>query len=129
MDMDQLIAVWKSYLERVRWERALAEAEANSDGARATEAREALAHLPVISALEALEANAHLVSMLSAQRWIAMQIAREQGATLEQIGKMLGVSRQSAWEFFQRKIAEQQQHGQRSSQDAPVDPSEKGPRA
>ncbi|HEX5441256.1 MAG TPA: hypothetical protein VFW76_10250 [Ktedonobacterales bacterium] len=130
--MDQLVATWKSYLERVRWERALAEAEANDDSARATEAQEALAHLPVISALEALEANAHLVSMLSAQRWIAMRAAREQGATLEQIGKMLGVSRQSAWEFFQRKIAEQQQHGRQerqSPQDAPIDPGEKGPRA
>jgi hypothetical protein len=46
--------------------------------------------------------------MLSVQRWIALQDAREQGATLEQIGKVLGISRQSAWETFQRKMAEHQ---------------------
>jgi hypothetical protein len=108
MDLDQLLSTWKLYLSRRGWERARADAEARGDGAGVAAAEHALADLPPVAALDALRANAELVGMLSAQRWIAMKAAREQGATLEQIGQALGVSRQSAWEFLQRKIAEQQ---------------------
>jgi hypothetical protein len=108
MDLDQLLSTWKLYLSRRGWERARADAEARGDGAGVAAAEHALADLPPVAALDALRANAELVGMLSAQRWIAMKAAREQGATLEQIGQVLGVSRQSAWEFLHRKIAEQQ---------------------
>jgi hypothetical protein len=124
MDMDQLVATWKLYLSRRKWERTRADADARGDTAGIAEAEQALADLPVIDALDALRANAHLVSMLSVQRWIALRDAREQGATLEQIGQVLGVSRQSAWEMFQRKLAERQGHG--STQDAEVDRAEDG---
>jgi hypothetical protein len=122
MDMDQLVATWKLYLSRRGWERARADAEASGDAASAAAAEQALADLPAVGALDALRANAELVSMLSVQRWIAMKAAREQGATLEQIGKALGVSRQSAWEVFQRKIAEHQRYG--SPQDIEADRAE-----
>jgi hypothetical protein len=56
--------------------------------------------------MDALRANAELVSRLTVQRWIGMKVARERGASLERIGRELGVSRQSAWEFMQRRIAE-----------------------
>ena len=108
MDMDQLVATWKLYLTRRQRRQDLADAQTVGDEARAAAALRALEALPEVSALDALQANAHLVSMLSVQRWIALQDAREHGATLEQIGKVLGISRQSAWETFQRRMAEHQ---------------------
>jgi hypothetical protein len=108
MDVDEALAIWKIWLSRCKWERARADAEAGGDAAGAQAAEQALARLPAVSALEALRANADLVSVLSAQRWIAMRVAQELGASSEEIGKMLGISRQSAWEFMRRKFAEQQ---------------------
>jgi Homeodomain-like domain len=57
--------------------------------------------------LDALRANANLVTSLTDQRWLVMRRARQAGASWEQIGTALGVSRQSAWEFLRRKLAEQ----------------------
>ena len=57
--------------------------------------------------LDALRANANLVTSLTDQRWLVMHRARQAGASWEQIGTALGVSRQSAWEFLRRKLAEQ----------------------
>jgi hypothetical protein len=115
MDTDEAFAVWKLWLSRCKWERARADAEVAGDAVGVQAADQALSRLPEIGALEALRANADLVSVLTAQRWIAMKVAQEQGASSEQIGKMLGISRQSAWEFMQRKIAEQQQLRSRES--------------
>jgi hypothetical protein len=92
MEMRELLEIWELYLERRR-------REAEGDAA-------ALAALPEVTALDGLRANADLVSRLSVQRWIAMKDAQDQGASLEQIGSELGVTRQSAWEFMQRRIAE-----------------------
>jgi hypothetical protein len=101
MEMKELLEIWELYLERRRL-------EAEGDAA-------ALAALPEVTALDGLRANADLVSRLSVQRWIAMKDAQEQGASLEQIGSELGVTRQSAWEFMQRRTADQ---------DEPVEPPE-----
>jgi hypothetical protein len=65
-----------------------------------------------VGSLEALRANADLVEMLTVQRFIAMRAAREEGASLARVGEALGVSRQAAWEFMQRKIAARQQTGE-----------------
>jgi hypothetical protein len=92
MEMKELLEVWELYLERRRLK---------SEGDEA-----ALAALPEVTALDGLRANADLVSRLSVQRWIAMKDAQDQGATLEQIGNELGVTRQSAWEFMQRRVGE-----------------------
>jgi hypothetical protein len=56
--------------------------------------------------LDALRANANLVTSLTDQRWLVMHRARQAGASWEQIGTALGISRQSAWEFLRRKLAE-----------------------
>jgi hypothetical protein len=56
--------------------------------------------------LDALQANANVVTSLTDQRWLVMHRARQAGASWEQIGAALGVSRQSAWEFLRRKLAE-----------------------
>jgi hypothetical protein len=101
MEMRELLEIWELYLERRRL-------EAEGDAA-------ALAALPEVTALDGLRANSDLVSRLSVQRWIAMKDAQDQGASLEQIGGELGVTRQSAWEFMQRRIAEH---------DGPVDQPE-----
>jgi hypothetical protein len=111
MDMDEASAIWRLWLARRRWEQARSAAEASGDQAGVQEATRALAALPAVDVLDALHANARLVSVLTAQRWIAMKAARDQSASLEQIGQALGVSRQSAWEFMRRKIAAHQQPG------------------
>jgi hypothetical protein len=96
MDMKELLEVWELYLERRRL-------ESEPDDPQAVET---LAALPEVTALDGLLANADLVSRLTVQRWIAMKDAQDQGASLEQIGNELGVTRQSAWEFLQRKLKE-----------------------
>lgn len=106
--MDELLATWQAAGTRRRLERARAQAEADGDPRAAQAAQRALAELPEVSPLDALRANAELVDALTSQRWIAMKAAREQGASWEQIGQALGVSRQSAWEFLRRKLVEHQ---------------------
>jgi uncharacterized protein YdgA (DUF945 family) len=106
MSMDELFATWTLCLSRIKWERARDDAEANGDAAAAKAAAQALACLPHVSPLDGLSANADLVNRLTAQRFIAMKVAQSQGASSEQIAKMLGVSRQSAWEFMKRRISE-----------------------
>ncbi len=108
MSLDELLETWETYLARRQWEQALADAQSRGDATEIDEAKQRLANPPPITPLEALRANAEIVRILSVQRWIAMNDAREQGATLEQIGSVLGISRQSAWEFIQRKINEHQ---------------------
>jgi hypothetical protein len=88
METRKLLEIWELYLEQRRQEGS-----------------------PEVTALEALRANAELAGRLGQQRWIAMKDAQEQGASLEQIGSALGVTRQSAWEFMQR-------HGERTPDDA-----------
>jgi hypothetical protein len=105
-DLPGLLAVWVDGSSRQAWWLAKARAEAAGDAAAARAADRALARLPEVTPLDALRANAELVNRLTAERWVAMRAAREQGASWEQIGQALGVSRQSAWEFVQRKAAE-----------------------
>jgi hypothetical protein len=92
MEMRELLEIWELYLERRRLEAAGDET--------------ALVALPDVTALDGLRANAALVNRLTVQRWIAMKDAQAQGASLEQIGNELGVTRQSAWEFMQRRTGE-----------------------
>ncbi|MFG1699594.1 hypothetical protein [Nonomuraea sp. NPDC049309] len=93
-----------AFPERIQVKDALESARAagRSDEAARLEAR--LTELPEISPLEALRANADLMGMLTAQRWIAMRLAQAAGAGLEQIGRRLGISEPSAWECMKRRI-------------------------
>jgi Homeodomain-like domain len=108
-DLAGLLATWTAARSSQVWHRARARAESDGDASAVRAADRALAELPDVTPLDALRANAELVSRLTTDRWMAMQAAREQGASWEQIGQALGVSRQSAWEFLQRKTAEHQQ--------------------
>jgi hypothetical protein len=101
---NQLWEKWSSFLTRVQLHQALEAARADDRHEEAARLEARLAELPKVSSLEALQANADLMAMLTAQRWIAMRIAQAEGASLEQIGRQLGISRQSAWEFMKRRI-------------------------
>jgi hypothetical protein len=105
-DLAGLLASWTAASSRQVWQRARARAEEAGDTTAARAADRALAKLPEVTALDALRANAELIARLTADRWVAMRAARDEGASWEQIGQALGISRQSAWEFVQRKAAE-----------------------
>lgn len=105
-DLPELLATWTAASSRQVWQRARARAVADGEEAAIRAADRALAALPEVSPLDALRANAELIARLTADRWVAMQAARDEGASWERIGQALGVSRQSAWEFVQRKAAE-----------------------
>lgn len=117
MELDACCAVWMLWLTRRRWEQAAGAAADEGDPAAQERAASALRSLPEVTPVQALNANAQAIGLLTAQRWIAMKAAREEGVSLEQIGRALGVSRQSAWEFMQRKIGE---HEGRAGADRPV---------
>ncbi|GAB2958083.1 hypothetical protein ACFMQL_38640 [Nonomuraea fastidiosa] len=93
-----------TFPERVRLKDALEAARTAGRGGEAARLEARLAELPEIGPLEALQANAGLMGMLTAQRWIAMRSAQAEGAGPEQIGRGLGISKQSAWEFMKRRI-------------------------
>jgi hypothetical protein len=107
-DMDELL-IWKVYLARRKSERARADAEAAGDVAAVRAAEESLAALPVVGPVEGLRAADGLASRLTAQRWIAVRAAEEQGVPTRQLDESLGAARQAAREFIQRRIAEHRQ--------------------
>lgn len=106
-DMDDLL-IWKLYLTRRRYEGTKQAADAAGDAAAARTAEQALADLPVVSAIDGLRANDGLASRLIAQRWIAVRGAESDGMSTEEIDAELQAARRSAKEFVQRKIAAQQ---------------------
>ena len=70
----------------------------------------AVAELPEVSPLEALEANARLVGLLTGARWWVMQAAREAGASWTEIGAALGMTKQGARDWYRRKIGERERY-------------------
>jgi hypothetical protein len=108
VDTNKLLATWEVQSQRAMWRRVLARAEAEGRTHGVTAARSAMAELSSVRPLEALRANAELVQLLVARRWSVMQEAREHGASWTEVGDALGVSRQAAWEFYQRAIEGQE---------------------
>lgn len=105
-DVHELLKVWEDFN---RGEPSPGISSSGSD-----QAREAAAHflseVSEVAALEALRANAKAVDLLTARRWYVMKSAREGGATWEQIGEALGITKQAAHDFYQRKIEEQEKY-------------------
>lgn len=64
------------------------------------------AELP-IEPLEALRQVARSEVELDELRWNQIAAARDAGASWAAIGEALGVSRQSAWEYFTRRVSKQ----------------------
>lgn len=96
--------VWDAHASRATWLQVI---ERGGDQAVA---QRALAQLPEVSAVEALEANRQLVELLTNRRWYVMREAREAGASWSEIGVALGMSKQGAQDWYRRKIELQEQH-------------------
>jgi hypothetical protein len=73
----------------------------------------ALAELPGVSGLQALEASRRVVELLSGARWHMIRQAREEGSSWTQVGNALGMSKQAAYDFYRRKL---------DQQDEPIEP-------
>jgi hypothetical protein len=104
MDEHELFGVWDALAHRRVWETAR-----DRGGDPEVVARE-LDRLPEVSAVEALEANRRLVELLVGRRWFVMLAAREAGASWEEIGAALGVSREEALAAYDARISAQEQH-------------------
>ncbi|MBB3053540.1 hypothetical protein FHS23_004594 [Prauserella isguenensis] len=102
-DERELNATWNTYFEREFCRRA----DARSDGDPVF--GHVLAGLAPVTAVQALEANRRLVELMTGRRWVVMRDAREAGASWAEIGAALGMSRQAAHEWYQRKIELQEQ--------------------
>jgi hypothetical protein len=89
---------WDAYNLRLTWERDI-----ENGGDRTVD------RLPAVSPLDALAANRRLVDLLTLRRWYVMQAAREAGATWEQIGSALGMSKQGAYDWYKKAIAAEKQ--------------------
>ena len=102
MDERELLQRWDQYHQRRIWTTVLTRAQTD-DGRRV--AQRAVDELGDITALDALRANAELVQLLLGRRWYVIQDAREAGATWDEIGEAVGMSRQGAYDWHKRKIA------------------------
>jgi hypothetical protein len=109
-DERELLQVWQLQAERSMWRTAIERSRADGKDDQVASGEKALAELPEVTALQALEANRRLVDLLTGRRWIAMRAAREEGATWEQIGEALGMTRQSAHEWYRKKIEAQERY-------------------
>jgi hypothetical protein len=69
-----------------------------------------LAEWPEVSDLDMLRASRRLVDLLTGRRWYVIQGAREAGASWTEIGDALGISKQAAQQFYQRKIEAQEKY-------------------
>ena len=102
MDERELLQRWDHYHQRRIWTTVLTRAQTD-DGRRV--AQRAVDELGDITALDALRANSELVQLLLGRRWYVMGDAREAGATWDEIGEAVGMSRQGAYDWYKRKIA------------------------
>ncbi|WP_253814848.1 hypothetical protein [Nocardia amikacinitolerans] len=66
--------------------------------------RAEIASLADVTALQALEANRRLVSLLTGRRWSVMQYAGEAGASWSAIDDALDMTKQGALDWCKRKI-------------------------
>lgn len=104
----QLLEIWTSH-QRASW-RPTAASGGTGDLTHVRVSGPEDAEPRQVSALNALRANAELVDLLSGRRWMVIQDAREAGATWEQIGQALGVSRRAARNWYKRKIRDQERY-------------------
>ena len=98
----QYLEVWETYEARARHARALERPRWYPDPAADAALRRRLDDMHRVPALYALGANAAVVQYLIDGRWQAMQAAREDGATWEQIGRALGITKQGAQDLYKR---------------------------
>lgn len=102
-----LLARWDAWGERQMWRKVLANPN-KPEGATLAEKR--LVELESATPLDALAANVELVKLMTGWRWIAIKSAREDGATWEQIGEVLGTTKQGAQIAYTRAIEAQEKY-------------------
>jgi hypothetical protein len=103
-DDRELYRLWQAFGDQMTWRGVI------DKGGDREVAERALAELPGVTALEALEANRRLVELLTGQRWYVMRAAREAGATWEQVGAAMGMTKQGAQDWYRRKITDQERY-------------------
>ena len=106
MEEQELWEIWNKFGARLMWTAALEDTQTEAERQAV---QQKLGELPDVTALEALRANAQLVDLLVGRRWYVMQAAREEGATWDEIGSALGMTRQGAHDLYQRRIATREQ--------------------
>ncbi|WP_280460900.1 hypothetical protein [Nocardia carnea] len=99
-DERALYAVWETY----GYTRLLREMLVKLDDRDAVRAD--LAAVALITPAQALEANRRLVGLLTERRMEVIQQAREGGDSWTVLGAALGVTKQGALDWYNRKIAE-----------------------
>ena len=110
MEFRPALALWDAWGSRDQWQHIKAKAEARGDDQGAAVAERAAAEFPAVSALDGLRANVRAVKLLTGWQWQAVQAAREDGASWDEIGDALGITRQSAWTKFKTAIEDQEKY-------------------
>jgi hypothetical protein len=105
--MDELLRVLRISDQRELYEQGIEQGRA---AGRPVEVLvDAITKLPGIAGLDALRASRRVVDLLTAARWHMMRQAREEGASWNDIGQALGMTRQAAHDFYRRKIDQWEQ--------------------
>jgi hypothetical protein len=100
--IDQLVQVLRTSDHRELYRRGIE--QGRETGRPAQMLVSALAKLPGVKGLDALRASRRVVELLTDARWQMMRRAREEGASWNDIGKALGMSKQAAHDFYSRRI-------------------------
>lgn len=106
----ELVALWDTHHYRDIAQRVLSypHPEGSERGVAIWAAN--LNEVAEVTALDALAANARLVERFTEGRWSVMWDARQAGASWAQIGEALGMSKQGAADWYQRKTEQHQLH-------------------
>ncbi|MFF0267689.1 hypothetical protein [Kribbella sp. NPDC004536] len=103
--LEELLAVLRVSDQRELYERGIE--EGRESGHPVAVLVKALAELPGVTGLEALRASRRVVELLTGARWHMMRQAREEGSSWSQVGSALGMSKQAAYDFYRRKLDQQ----------------------
>jgi len=101
--VNELLERWHAWGDRDTWRKVLA---TQPDASALAERK--LAELESATGLDALAADVEIVRRMKGWQWIAIKSAREDGATWEQIGEILGTSKQGAQLAYRRAIETQE---------------------
>jgi hypothetical protein len=107
MDERELWQTWDTFGTRLTWLNVLRQADTQ---ASQRVAEQTLAQLPAVTSLHALAANAQLVELLTGRRWYVIQAAREVGAGWEEIGAVLGMTKQDIRRWYTDAIVNREHY-------------------
>ncbi|WP_405059556.1 hypothetical protein OG474_43455 [Kribbella sp. NBC_01505] len=103
--LDELLALLRVSDQRELYEREIEQTQ--QAGHSVAVLVKALSDLPGVNGLEALRASRRVVELLTGARWHMIRQAREEGSSWSQVGGALGMSKQAAYDFYQRNLAQQ----------------------